>query len=284
MRLIYILTTVAVASLALGGCSAEKESPEPSWGMTRLSLPDTLLPTPTEVKAEFLALIETADPERPGANARSLHEFLRRNISYEIADTVRIEVERHRTAAVGRYHSARELVRQGQFDRARQILEDLAHNLPNTQEGESARAYLAFDFDMGKAKWLMVRQRFVECEAVARALLERDLTPNQIAQVEDILDSVGYVAAAQVQAERSTAENACQQLRVMLANIFVERGVYPSTLTLEDVEELDPYISRDIMRGLSAIEDYRITRDGYSLVAVSARGNHRVRIVDGDLQ
>jgi len=284
MRFFSIMITVAAASIALGGCGAEKESSETSWGMTQLSPPDTLLPTPPEVEAEFFALIEAADPEHPGADARKLRAFLRENIAYEIADTVQIEAERYHAAAVGRYHKARELSRQGQFDRAQQILEDLAHNLPDTPAGEIAREYLVFDFDMGKAKWLMVRQRFAECEAVARTLLDRDLTSNQMAQVEDILDSVGYVAAAQVRVERSTAENACRQLRVMLANQFVDQGGYPSSLKLKDVEKLDAYGSSEILRGLSAIEDYRATRDGYSFVAVSSRGNHRIHVVDGRIQ
>ena len=284
MRFFSIATILLAAALALGGCGAEKESSETSWGMKQLSLPDTLVPTPPEVEAEFFALIDAVDPEQPGAAARKLREFLRENITYEIADTVQVEIERFYAAAVGRYHKARELARQGQFDRAQQILEDLSHNLPDTPEGEGAREYLVFDFEMGKAKWLMVRQRFVECEKVARNLLDKDLTSNQMAQVEDILDSVGYVAAAQVQVERSTAESACQHLRVLLANQFVEQGGYPSSLTMKDIEKLDPYTSSEILRGLSAIEDYRTTRDGYSFVAVSSRGNHRIRIVDGNIQ
>jgi hypothetical protein len=278
------MMTVAAASIALGGCGAEKESSEPSQGTTQLSPSDTLLPTPPEVQAEFFALLETTDPEFPGACAQSLRAFLGEYIAYDIADTVRIEIERHCAAAAGRFHKARELARQGYFDVAQQILEDLSLHLYDTPDGESARAYLAFDFYLGKAKWLMVRQRFAECDAVARTLLERDLTSKQMAEVEDILDSVGYVAAAQEQAERSTAENACRQLRVMLANQFVEQGVYPSNLTLKDVERLDHFGSRDILRALSAIEDYRATRDGYSFVAVSSRGNHRLRVVDGEIQ
>jgi hypothetical protein len=252
--------------------------------MQQVSTPDSLLPTPHEAEMEFLSIIESADPDRPAKSAGELREFLRANAAYEIADTVRVEIDRYRAAAAGRYHEARELARRGQFDRSRAILADLAEYLPDTPEGQSAVEFLKFDFDLGRAKWLMVRQRFVECEAVARELLEKDLTARQMAQVEDILDSVGYVAAAQKQAERSSAESACQQLRVLLANRYVEMGGYPSRLSLKDIEEMDPFASRDIQRGLSAIEDYHATRDGYSLVAVSAHGNHRIAIVNGQIQ
>ena len=284
MRFAFIMVAAAAAVIATGGCDAEKETSESSPEAGRLSRPDSLLPSPPEVQAEFFALLESADPEYPGANAEKLRAFLREYLAYDIADTVLIELERQRAAASGRYHAARELARQGQFTRAQKILEDLAYHLPETPDGVSAREHLQFDFDMAKAKWLMVRQRFAECEAVARSLLQRDLTPNQLAQVEEILDSVSFVAAAQKQAERSSAENACRQLRVVLANQFVEMGGYPSRLTLDDLEKLDPYTSRDIRRALSAIEDYRANRDGYSFVAVSALGNHRIRVVDGEIQ
>jgi hypothetical protein len=273
-----------VISIVTWGCGENEESSESSWGMHRIPQPDSLLPTPHEVEMEFLSIVESADPDRPGKSAVELHEFLRANAGYEIADTVRVEIDRFRAAAADRYHDARELARRGKFDRSRDILTDLAEYFPDTPEGQSAREYLKFDFDMGRAKWLMVRQRFVECEAVARDLLDRDLTAHQMAQVEDILDSVGYVAAAQKQAERSSAESACQQLRVLLANEYVEMGGYPSRLSLEDIEEMDPFASRDIQRGLSAIENYHATRDGYSLVAVSAHGNHRIAIVNGEIQ
>jgi hypothetical protein len=252
--------------------------------MQQVSQPDSLLPTPDDVEKEFLSIIESADPDRPGRSAAQLRDFLRANAAYEIADTVRIEIDRHRAAAAGRYHEARELARRGQFDRSRAVLTDLAEYLPDTPEGQSAREFLKFDFDMGRAKWLMVRQRFVECEAVARELLDRDLTARQMAQVEDILDSVGYVAAAQKQAERSSAESACQQLRVLLANRYVELGRYPSSLSLQDIEDMDHFAAGGILRGLSAIEDYHSTRDGYSLVAVSSHGNHRIAIVNGQIQ
>jgi hypothetical protein len=278
------LIAFAAAATAMGGCAAEEDSSEQTWGMTQRALPDTLLASPPEVDAEFFALLESLDPDHPGACVNKLRAFLDLYYVYDIADTVLVEIERHRAAAAGRFHEARELARQGHFDRAQRILEDLAHHLPDTPDGEGAREYLAFDFDMGKAKWLMVRQRFVECESVARSLLERDLTAKQMAQVEEILDSVSYVAAAQKQAERSSAEAACQQLRAVLANIFVEYGGYPSKFTLKDLEKFDHLGSRDIQHALSAIEDYRATRDSYSFVAVSARGNHRIHVVDGEIQ
>jgi hypothetical protein len=60
-----------------------------------------------------------------------------------------------------------------------------------------------------------------------------------------------------------------------------EEGRYPSQLSLSDVGEWDPVGSRSILRALSAIESYEQTDDRYSFTAVSARNEHRIRVVDG---
>jgi tetratricopeptide (TPR) repeat protein len=272
MRLFALIIIAATASSAtMVGCAAEKEAPE------------TVQPTPLEVKVEFFALLETLDDDRPGAAVEGLQTFLSENKSYEIADTVRNEIERFRSYADGRYHEARELAREGRFERAEEILEDLAH-LPDTPDGEGAREHLEFDYYLGKAQWLLMRQRYRESASVARALLEQDLTPTQANQVESILDNVGHVDAALAHAERTNAHNACRHVMVMLAQQFVEEGRYPSDLSIELLKNWDPHGSGSVLRALSSIEDYRASRDTYSFVAVSAQGQHRIRVVDGEIQ
>jgi tetratricopeptide (TPR) repeat protein len=253
------------------GCAGERDSHE------------AVQRTPVEVKVEFFALLETLDEDQPGAAVEGLRAFLSEYKGYEIADTVRTEIERFHSYADGRYHEARELAREGRFDRAEEILEDLAR-LPKTIDGEAAEKHLEFDYHLGKAQWLLMRQRYRESAAVARALLERDLTPTQADQVESILDNVGHVDAALAHAERASAHNACRHVTVMLAQQFVEEGRYPSDLSLEDLKSWDPHGSRSILRGLSSIEDYRASSDTYSFVAVSAQGQHRIHVVDGEIQ
>ncbi|MDH3197976.1 MAG: hypothetical protein OEO21_07025 [Candidatus Krumholzibacteria bacterium] len=272
LRSIVFAVVAASLSVSLTGCTRQEDATE------------TVQLTPAELEKEFHVLLQSLDEERPGESVANLEGFLRRSKGYALADTVRVEVERYRTAAEGRYHEARDLARNGQFDRAEHILEDLATYLPDTPDGDSAREYLEFEFDFGKVKWLLIHQRFDECTTVARSLLERDLTPVQQDQVETVLDQLGQVDAAITLSERSNAENACRQLAVMLAQAFVEEGAYPSRLSLTDVREQDPHGSSYVLRGLSSIEDYRASRDGYSFVAVSAQGRHRIRVVNGEIR
>ena len=241
-------------------------------------------PTPAEVDAEFRTLLATVDEQFPGESAARLTEFMNANRKYDIVTEVEREIARLHSLADGRYHEARELAREGDFDRAEGMLHDLATYLPDTPDGESATQYLGFDFYLGKAQWLMVRQRWEESREVARPLLERDLTVAQKDQVEAILDAAGHVDAAYAQAERAEARAACRQLVILLETRYVEEGQYPSRLTLADVKELDPYGSRSVLRALSAIEGYQQTDRGYSFTAVSARKQHRIRVADGTIE
>ena len=240
-------------------------------------------PTPPEVTAEFEALLEGVDVERPGASVARLNAFMERNRQYDVVTRVEEEIVRLRYLADGRYHQAREIAREGDFDRAEAMLQDLAQ-LPETSDGESAKEHLEFDFYFGKAQWLMVRQRWEESGEVARLLLDRDLTRAQKDQLETILDNAGHVGAARSQAVRAQAQAACRQLTIYLEMQYAEEGQYPSRLTLSDVEEWDPMGSRSILRHLSSIENYQPTDQGYEFTAVSAGKQHRIRIVDGRIE
>jgi len=273
MRSHILVVTVAALTAALIGCAGDESS----------ETARTVVPTPPAVREEFHALLETVDENRPGASVESLQAFLVANRYFMIADTVEYEIQYFRAAADGRYHVAREMAREGEFALAEHILQDLAL-MPDTPDGENAVKHLKFDFYFGKAQWLMIRQRFPESAVVARALLERDLTPSQADQVEAILDNAGNFDAALGQAELHSAQSACRQLGIMLATMYVEEGVYPNQFTLSDVERWDGYGYKSITRGLSSIENYRATQRGYSFEAVSAQGRHRLRVVDGDIQ
>ena len=239
-------------------------------------------PTPQDVATRYHALVDSLDADEPGAAVQSLEGFLDQNKNYDIADSVEYQIAVHRGEMQGRYHEARELARDGEFDQAEEILQDLAL-APDTEDGASAKQHLEFEFYIEKAKWLLVRQRFDESEAVARELLTHDLSRFQRDQVEQVLDFVSNVDGAVAMGEQAKAQAACRQLIVFMANLFVNEGHYPESLSLSDLERLDPYASRTITNELESIEDYRTWEDKYSLVAVSKQGQ-RFKIVNGTIE
>ena len=239
-------------------------------------------PTPANVSTRYHAMLDTLDVNRPGAALVALETFANENQVYSVADSVDQEIIVWRGAIQGRYHQARELAREGEFDAAERNLRDLAL-LPQTEDGNSAAQHLEFEFYFEKAKWLLVRQRFEESEAVARELLSHDLNRFQRDQVEQILDHVANVDGAEAMVHRSRAEGACRQLIVLMANLYVNDGQYPASMSISDLKRLDPYYWRQIANELSAIEDYHATQDNYSLVAVGQNGE-RFHVVNGTLE
>lgn len=266
LRQLFPLLLMLLAAAIAGGCTQKKK------------------PTPGLVAESYHTLRDSLMNTPPGAAMDRWAEFLHFNDRYTIADTVYLEIGRLRAEADDGYHTARELARRGEFEQAEVLLLDLATHLPDTPAGASAREYLAFDFGIGRAQWLLARQRFEESETVARELLSRDLTPTQSNQVEAILDNLGYVAAANSQVERSETRNACRHLSIMLFQQFIEDGRYPSRFSIADIKDWAAYDSDLILRGLSAIENYETTGQGYSFEGVSVNGAHRFHVTDGSIQ
>jgi lipopolysaccharide biosynthesis regulator YciM len=179
------------------------------------------------------------------------------------------------------YQQARELARSGEFDRAEQMLRDLAE--VDTEDGKSARTHLEFDFYMEKAKWLLVRQRFEEARAVGEYLLAQDLNRFQRDQAEKILDYTGHIDAAMSMVESQEVAGACKQLIVLFASQYADNGYYPPTFSLADLEKFDAYTARSIGRNINSIERYTATQDHYTLVALGRDGK-RYTIEDGELK
>jgi hypothetical protein len=258
---------VLIVSGTLTGCSGGK----------------TPTPTPPTVTAQFHALLDSLDEAPPGAAVARLESFSSAHLDYDIADSVQAEIVQVRGAAEGRYHEARELARRGEFDQAELILVDLAQHLSETRDGVSARRDLEFDFYFGKAQWYLIRQQHEESEAVASKLLEFDLTSYQASQVEMLLDKAGNIDAAFSRVERANARSSCRHLTIMLVQQYVDEGRYPSSLSTADIANWGPQESEFILRGLSSIEDYEVSEHSFSFTGVSAKGHHRVRVVDGQL-
>lgn len=238
-------------------------------------------PTPPSVDAEYRTLVQSLEDELPGASVQHLSRFLRANADYDLAAEVEGEIERVIGLAEGRYRLARDLARDGDFEGAEEVLRDLATHLPETSDGEQAIEHLEFDFDFGKAQQLMAGERWVEAGETVRPLLDRDLTRAQESRVQAILDAAETVGVAVARADRAQAMADTRMVTLFLEMTYAEKGRYPRRLSLSDVAEWDPVGTRSLLQTLSAIEDYTFRESSYSFTAVSADGQHRIRVVDG---
>ena len=95
-------------------------------------------PAPLEIVVACHELLDDLDAERPGWSAHRLEEFLAENGFYDVTDTIASEIDYYRSLTMGRYHEARELAREGRFDDAQPMLEDLALGQLSTPGLEAA--------------------------------------------------------------------------------------------------------------------------------------------------
>lgn len=262
-RLSCLALLPALSCLALG-CEREKE------------------PTPPAIADRYHALVDTLSMENPGSSTDALRSFLVESRRYTVADSVQLQLQRFNAASEGRYRTARELAREGDFDRAEAMLQDLAL-LPDNEDGKSARQHLEFEFYMEKARWLLVHQRFDEAGDVARTLQARHLSGFQRDEADKILDYTGLANDAMQMSARQSTRAACKQIIVLFASFYVDDGQYPGTFSIADLERFDPYSAKSIARSITAIEDYRASQDHYSMVAVGKDGS-RYHIEDGELK
>lgn len=238
-------------------------------------------PTPPGVLARYHALVDTLSFDTPGESVARLEAFLAEAGKYQVADSVEAKIVIYRGATHGLYHQARELARDGEFDRAEAMLQDLAQT--DTEDGRSARTHLEFEFYLEKAKYFLVRQQFEEARSVGEWLVRQDLNRFQRDEAEKILDYTGHVDAAMGVVESHNVANACKQLIVLFASQYADNGYYPATFSLSDLDKFDAYTAKSIARHIEKIERYTASQDHYTLVALGRDGK-RYTLENGELK
>jgi len=240
--------------------------------------------TPPEVTQAYTKLLSTLDPNAPGASFARLQEFARRNSRYAISATVETEVKAWRNRLEAAYLTGRDLARQEQFDTAEAILRDLAENLQDEKAGKLAREFLAFEFYHLKASRLLMKGETAAAEAVARALMKKPLTEEQMAATQRLLDSASTVGIGQRMTRMSALRSAARSLQVFLHSYYAEMGQYPQALTLEGPEIASLRQSGTFSGVVSTIEEYAATQDGFSLVVTGKDARERLRVTQSTIE
>ena len=137
---------------------------------------------------------------------------------------------------------------------------------------------MRFEFFVFKANRLMMNGRLADAERTLRGLLTSDLSIVEKEQVERMLDAVSNATVARSRAEAARMRNACRTLQLLLRQYDVEHNGYPAGFSLENMDFARGDIRGRLTNSLSAIEDYEMTDDGFSLIAVGRDGRIRMRV------
>jgi len=236
------------------------------------------LPTPPEVEDAYLRLKSDLDDDTPGQSIDRLEAFRNDYGDYLIGVTAKEEIERLRGQVEGRYHLARELAREGDLERAEKILTDLTTYFPGSDDGEMAKEYMRYEFHIFKATRMMMDERFDEAEEALREVLTHDLSRQESENAERQLDGLTNARRGHEISRVHGLRSACQQLRVMLMMYRAEHGRFPGKLSIDSPEIEGAAGNGMIRRHISAIEDYRVTKKGFSLVAVGTDRRTRFHV------
>ncbi len=236
--------------------------------------------TPLQVLEEYQELITSLDPDRIGDSIERLESFRDRHRRYVIMRSAEKEIEALGRQVPDRYHLARELARDGDYERAETILLDLTKHFAQSPDGRNAAEYLKFEFHFSMAQQLLMARRPDLAELVARQLASRRLTAIQTQQLERLLDSITTTIRAQGQADQARAQSASRQIQVLLAQRYVEYDSYPEELTLETLDLLNRDRADRIRSDLSAIEGYQTSGRGFSMTTVSRNGGYRFLVTE----
>ena len=259
---LFIITMLAVP--ALQGCERRSE-------------------TPPDVAQAFRTLLSSLDPSAPGASLARLQEFARRNSRYVIASAVDTEVKAWRSRLDPAYLRGRDLVREEQFDRAEAVLKDLAR-LPDEKAGRLSRGFLAFEFPQMKATRLLQKGDTAGAEAVLKTLTRADLSEEQMAAAQRLLDSANVVGIGAVMTRTTAMKSAARALHVYLLSSYMDNGQYPAALTLGSPELASLRSGGPLLDVVASIDDYRATQDPFSLVLTGKDPRQRIRITQTGIE
>ncbi len=240
--------------------------------------------TPEEVVQSYARLKAELDEDTPGASTEKLETFRKQNARYQIAKTISEDIARLRSKAKGQFHRARDLARDGKFDQAEKILHDLSRHFSDAEEGKMAKQFMQFDLYALRATRLMMDRRLHEAEQTVREALRKDLTQEQIFQLERMLDGISNAKLSQAMSSFAQLQSIARNLHVLLEMHHAENGRYPASLSLDDLRLGDPSIQNRIREALLAIEDYQVSDNRYSFVAVGKDGKTRLRVTPGEIQ
>jgi hypothetical protein len=239
--------------------------------------------TPPDVTRAYGVLLGSLDPAAPGASFVKLEGFIRQNSQYALADAAEGDLRVWRGRLDSAYLKGRDLVREEQFDQAEAILKDLAL-APDEKAGKLSKEFLAFEFPQMKATRLLQKGDTEGAQAVLRALTKQDLTADQMAAAQRLLDSTSVVGMANQMTRTTAIKSAARVLQVFLHAAYAENGQYPATLTLDSPELASLRGGGGLGDVVARIDDYRATADTFSLVLVGKDPRQRIRITQNGIE
>jgi len=235
--------------------------------------------TPAHVMDKYQELKAGLDDDRLGESIAALEEFGESYKRYDVSDLARQEIERLQALVPGRFVQAQGLARDGEFERAHEMLKDLAQNFAGTDDGKQAADYLKYGFAALWSKSLLADGKPEQAEKLLQDLDRGNMDADQQKAYDSLLDSISLARNSRDMQDKQVALAGCRALRQTLRLYYSMNKELPASVSLDD-PELKLMTHPQIRDGLSAIENYERTDTGFVLTAVSKDGGTRFRVTE----
>ena len=262
MRFPPLLLTAALAILA--GCDRPSD-------------------TPPEIERAYAVLTSRLNSGEPGQAVAQIKQFARQHAREPIARQAERDITYWQPQLDEAYLKARNLAREGQFERAEVMLRDLAQ-APEERSGKAAADFLALEFHHLRAADLMRRGDTAAAEAIARDLRKNQtLNESQQAANERLLDEIAGLRMATTAFQVPALQNAGRTLIAHLESKYRDNGMFPKTLDLNDpglaaVRQTGQFAS------IGHIEGYAATQDKFSFTLVGKDAAQKVKVTEKGVQ
>jgi hypothetical protein len=222
----------------------------------------TKKPTPSHVQEAYDELLANVDNDRPGHTIQEFTAFKKRYKGFDITNLVSMKIDDFNNRIADNYAQACLLARDGEFDRADVILQDLAKYFPSLPTGKKAKQYLRFDFRMKHANHHMERKKVALAREILTVMRVQRLKPYELQQVNRAFELMveGYLDHFQT---------GCKTLYLSLLGYHRKYGTFPKNLDLESLVWVALKDKNRITDAISTIRDYQADKNHFSLVAVS---------------
>ena len=196
---------------------------------------------PEAVNDQYKVLLEELDADTVGKSIEKLQAFQAQYSRYKIADSAAEKIESLQNDSTDRYLAARDLARDGEFDRADTILKDLVEYFPTTSQGKNAAQYLEFEFPLMMADHLMMDKEFEKAETILRKLRAKKFSNEQSMVVEAKLDGITRSAQYASLGNDARAQSFGRKVKMMEEVYYNENSAY--TPDLEQLRQVNKSIS-----------------------------------------
>ena len=214
-----VVLGVVVAALALA-CSR----------MSGKGKPDT-----DEVREKYGELSAKLDPDRLGASAKLMREFVASCGQFETGKKVQADLNAVPAKLADQFTNAKDQARGGNFAKAEAMLRDLADNFPDQEAGQRATNELEFEFPLFRARSLLASGDLDGGQAILRELRKGHLPDRKAELVEQMLDNVAVARTAEVRTIQARGLSMARTIQTRLAQGAAESGRFPATLSLDDL-------------------------------------------------